>query len=734
AADETRAALAALKAGGRGAKPAEEARGGGWLQAVGDAVGRWWRARREASPESSSALSPPSPPSLWERLLSRIDELALQSTLRGLMGARHARYVGDLMEELEGGNLDQALRAAIPLSEKPSEPSDPRRFPLRLPQGRDQLKVTSGPSGGGALGLQSEVFARLRQLYTQAAERLTREGRIDEAAFVYAELLDRPAEAVGLLERHRRFALAADIAETRRLAPAWQIALRLQAGETARALDLARRYGLFEEAASRLVSADPALARTLRLAHITLLAGQGRLAQALELATRHKEARLQAAIAERCVARGGLALVAALGVLPALSPASRGQALHAARPLLAVPADPAREALLRLLATVHPTSIPAPEQQLLRALQRESARVALRAAAKGLTDGVTLAQALAQRADPALGRELAAARPLDPPLRPKFSTLRWGAEDRGAVPILDLGRRADGVMVLALGESGLALLHPDGARRHVEVPAWRVVLGAGDDALAVAPRGEVSRVSQVNLRGGEVTLWGELRVQRAVRALQDSLWWVALDDGLALLDPAAPTPKALWRSGPIGAVSGLSVGEESVFVLVEEGGRMERWRWGLPELVLRDRDSLGERAWPLSLVALSGQGRAAEVYVPPHAGLLALRLCARNAGADPTWREELALPLPSDGPWTPLWSRLRGGTLLVALEGPRGCLLVVWELDTKVTPLFVQLDGASAVSVFTFAHQSQTTFVLGDDLGRAIWVSPAGELLGEWRS
>ncbi|MEY3213899.1 MAG: hypothetical protein RIT28_4380, partial [Pseudomonadota bacterium] len=500
AAAETQAALMALKEGRRAKPVAEEEAPRGWLQAVGETLGRWWRARRETSPKSSSALSPPSSPSLWERLLSRLDELALQNTLRGLMGARHARYVGELMEELEGGDLTKALRAAIPLSEKPNDTDDPRRFPLRLPQGREQLKVTAGPSGGGGIGLQTEMFARLRQLYTQAAERLTREGRIEEAAFVHAELLDRPSDAVGLLEKHGRFSLAADIAETRRLPPAWQIALRLQAGEIERGMDLARRYNLFEEAALRLVAKEPKLARTLRLAQITLLAGQGQLTRALTLAIRHDEARVVVALAEGCVARGGLALVAAFDALKTMPPALRGQALHAARPLLRTSAaDPAREALLRTLAELHPTVIPAPEQHLLQSLQREAARVALRAAAEGLADGAKLAQALAQRADAALHQELSSARPLDPPLRPTTNALRRAAEDRGATPIHDLGRRADGVVVLALGETGLVLVHPDGARRHIEAPAWRVTLGPGDDALVLAPRGEVSRVSRVNL-------------------------------------------------------------------------------------------------------------------------------------------------------------------------------------------------------------------------------------------
>jgi hypothetical protein len=143
---------------------------------------------------------------------------------------------------------------------------------------------------------------------------------------------------------------------------------------------------------------------------------------------------------------------------------------------------------------------------------------------------------------------------------------------------------------------------------------------------------------------------------------------------------------------------------------------------------------LGERVWPLSLVAVSGLGRVGELYVPPHADLLAWRLCSRHHSAAPTWREEPALTLPSPGPWTVLWARFIAHVLLAALEGPTGVLFVAWETMTKAPPLHVHLDGAAAVSVSTFTHNGQTTFVLGDDLGRALWVSLTGQLLGEWRS
>ena len=120
--------------------------------------------------------------------------------------------------------------------------------------------------------------------------------------------------------------------------------------------------------------------------------------------------------------------------------------------------------------------------------------------------------------------------------------------------------------------------------------------------------------------------------------------------------------------------------------------------------------------------------------MPPHADLLAYRVSSLHGRTAPSWREEPARPLPSPGPWTILWARLHGPWLLAALEGPSGLLFLAWDTDTRGTPLQVTLDGAAALSVSSFTNNTQTTFVLGDDLGRALWLSPTGQVLGEWRS
>ncbi|MFD0351135.1 hypothetical protein ACFQ0M_44090 [Kitasatospora aburaviensis] len=110
------------------------------------------------------------------------------------------------------------------------------------------------------------VHQHLAALYRRAAEELERVGRIDEAAFVLADLLDAPAEAVALLDRHGRSGQAAELAEGRDLAADLVVRLWWQAGAHERALRIAHRRAAFAAAVGRLAADDPAAGRELRRA------------------------------------------------------------------------------------------------------------------------------------------------------------------------------------------------------------------------------------------------------------------------------------------------------------------------------------------------------------------------------------------------------------------------------------------------------------------------------------
>ena len=67
------------------------------------------------------------------------------------------------------------------------------------------------------------------------------QGKIERAAWVYAELIGDAEEAVQVLERGGKLREAAEVAEKKELAPGLIVRLWFQAGEVERALAIARR-------------------------------------------------------------------------------------------------------------------------------------------------------------------------------------------------------------------------------------------------------------------------------------------------------------------------------------------------------------------------------------------------------------------------------------------------------------------------------------------------------------
>ncbi len=157
----------------------------------------------------------PAPPSLLRRLRARLALALWRSPLGRTIGRRHADYLRETLAMFDRGELDEALRRAIPLG---GEDGGASGLAVALPSPRGALSPSLAQLGGGAaFPAVAAAIAQLRQRYQAARDRLLLDGRIEEAAFVVADLLGDPAAAVALLERHGRARLAAELAEARGL-------------------------------------------------------------------------------------------------------------------------------------------------------------------------------------------------------------------------------------------------------------------------------------------------------------------------------------------------------------------------------------------------------------------------------------------------------------------------------------------------------------------------------------
>jgi len=584
-----------------------------------------------ASPPSGSApasksLAPPPPPS-GPGLFSRLAGWLARSTpLGALLGQRKAEYMRKLFDLFEEGNLEEALRYAIPLDK--GAPSEQARVALGLPGPREKLAIEPRQGGSGSIfGGGAEVYQALRERYRAAFQKLEREGRIEEAAFVLAELLQESAEAVSFLERHGRLKLAAELAEGRNLPPGLVVRQWVLAKDVARAVDIARRTGAFADAVPRLERTHPAEARVLRLLWGEVLAQAGDYGRAVDVVWPLEDARrLTLAWLERGVEGGGVSgarLLARMGMaFPERFDRVRARALALLEGEDAEGA-PAREAFAGALA--RELSDGKKAGGTASALLRPAVRALLRDRAAGhlLMKRQELERLVTLTGDTALRADLPSLPAL--PERNGFlvdgKPAAYGFEpgEGGPWPLLDAVPLPDGRVLVALGEAGARLLAPDGrCLAHFDVPAFSLVLSLHEDrALALAPRGTLQRLSRLDLTHRRAEHWCDARVDAFAREYDGNLWFIAVKDTVMAVDALASDLRALWRVTQVGnAVQLISVGPTSLsfLTLLYELHELnhERWTYSLPDLTLRARERLPvEMAKSVGAFSLRAEGELA---------------------------------------------------------------------------------------------------------------------------
>ncbi|MBN9681006.1 MULTISPECIES: bpX6 domain-containing protein [unclassified Corallococcus] len=563
--------------------------------------------------------------------LEQLKEWMLRNTLLGqLVGQRKGDYLRHLFELFEQGNLDEALRHAIPLGKDMDERA---KLALGVPGPRENLRIQPQGRSGAAqsFGGGPAVFDALRERYRETFRRLEREGRIDEAAFVLAELLEATEEAVSFLERHGRFQLAAELAEGRGLPPGLVVRQWFLAKDVERAVAIARRSGVFADAVLRLEKTHPAEAQALRLLWAESLAEAGDWSRAVDAVWPVASARhLARAWVERGIQAGGTGSAKLLARLALEFPDGFGAAREDIQTLLSdeTPARaPERLAfateLLRADTSDARSALVIPT---VRALMRDEA-------VEELPSNAKLLQQLHALKDPAL-----AALRADLPT-PRASQRRPWAEthdlphvrvwmDRGhagAHAVHDAVVLPGQRVLLALGEAGARLVGPDGRTlAGFDVPAFSLVLSSqGDRALALARRGDLWRVSRLDLVERRATRWCDLELDAWAPTYDGERWFTATRDTVSMVDTLASEPRSLWRVSEVGGtVLRMAVDAKHLSFLVlhltpEQGfERLERWAYELAGgPVLRGRADMKDLRGPPDALSLTPDGEAMGVRI-----------------------------------------------------------------------------------------------------------------------
>ena len=733
------------------------ARAASWLSRLVSGLGRDAVPSASALPSGGAgsgvarggnalAKPAPRPPSLLSRLEAWLRDRARRfgwDSFGRFLARKHAEHLQKLLALLDANDLDEALKHAIPLSnEQGGSASAPS---LSLPSPRTELAISPvRAKGGGALGLGGGLFDHLRQRYRALLQRLLELERWKDAAFVLAELLDDAAGAVALLEKHRLYREAAELAEGRELSPPVVVRQWMLARDLARALGVARRHDAFGPAITRLRATDAEAARALGLAWADVRAKSGDYLgalAALEASDALSRARgLAVRWAERGVEVGGAHGAEALVWWLALdgeAPAKAGAQLEAILRDASAEERHVRSAIYAALAKRRGSEV---------VVLSSAARLAWRAAIRdrALFGEPALAR-VTELESVARDGTLAADRPVIVPLaRGQLSTLAAplviAPSARGAFAVKDAVVLPDRRVLVALGEAGLRVLAPDGRIvASFEAPADEIVLSdEGTRALVLSFRGAltvVHRLDTIARRLGD--RFELLGLTAHARTFSGDRWAVALDRVGEVLDVTEERPRALFR---VKDVRVTAIDRSSGFVsFVASSARssaapsgLERLRYEERGLVLRERRALPER------FGMDGTLFGLVAFEPDPVHVMLTQgsyFVTEGLVAYPSARERPGRPIGARGTGTSASVEIAPGWLALVVEHPRAedsrvrvTDVVLLDRSEQRERVIVPVDdgtgpSTSAVGVRLEERRGEPTLLLVfDGLGRVMAV------------
>jgi MoxR-vWA-beta-propeller ternary system domain bpX6 len=649
------------------------------------------------------------------------------SGLARLLGRRQAEYLGKMMDMFERGDINEALKHAIPLSDLSSLNQQPA---FGVPSPRDSLLIRPWQGvSSRTIGLQTDFMAHLHQLYRSTFERLVAQKRIEEAAFVLAELLRANEEAVAFLERHGKLRLAAELAEARELPPGIVVRQWFIAGDIKRAVGIARRKRVFADAVLRLEKTDKKQAQKLRLVWADSLAEGGNYAGAVDVIWPIESERVRAREwMDRAIETGG--------------PVA-GRML--ARKLTIVPGE-FDDIRRRALTFLEDESF---EQQETRASFAQAL-----SAGENTVEARTLARVTARAILRDAGQNASSLTnkhfnrlinfASDGPLRtdvPPFPSereqhverllsLEWAAADCGSMPVHDAVLLPNGRMLVALGEIGVRLLTRDGRTvTHFDQPAEKLVISDnGDRAIALARRGEVWRLTRLDVIDWRYEEWCDAPIDAFAPNYDGSLWFVGSEGNFYAIDAHSKSFEAFWRVPDAGhRVLDVARTESSCSFLTtsKESAALELWGYLLPLLTLRYRAQLPFKhenvVWINPCHAVSAEG----IYVdqslyftaePSDSGdttikplpSLSLRVFAREVE-----KFEFAI---GDESSVPLVPEVLGRRIVSPVLDKDVLRVRVFDIQSKDGATQLLLSGATQLST----RLTETTLTVTDNLGRVI--------------
>jgi hypothetical protein len=634
---------------------------------------------------------------------------ALASRLSRAVGRRHATYIRKMREMFESGDLDSALRHAIPLAAE----AGPRRLPLRAFTPRADLHIRPERSRPWSVAeISPDLHGELRRLYRDAFQRLEAQDRVEEAAFLLAEVMHAHEEAVSFLEHHGRLRLAAEMAEARDLAPGLVVRQWFLAGDRQRGLRIARRASAFGDAVARLErSRETEQAGELRRLWAGELAAAGDYAAAVDTLWPLEEERHRALEwMDLAIDQGGAPAGRMLARKVALAPEPFAEVRLAALRLLESWRAEGAAARLAFADTLRrgpkTPEVAALARAAVRAVARDSGRLGARMESADFRHLASFAGDGALRAD-------ALALPLPPPAlwitRDEPLEVEIAARDAGTVAAYDAAFLPNGLTAVALGEAGVRLLARGGrVVAELDQPAHRLVVSDhGDRAIALAKRGDSWRLARLDFSLRRAEAWCEARLDAFAPDYDGALWFVAGADGLLAAETTGKRLDGAWGVRLPGTALAIARTPARCSLIVA-GDESELWTYELPALTLRRRDpvTIAPATRRSRRVAISAEGDLAE----PSAGLPAGRQITLLIHEGP------AIDIPFDGSGRAGEPALAGDWAALPVHASDAICVYLIHLPTAAIRAEITLGRSTKVGLRLTRHY----LTLADDRGRVM--------------
>ncbi|MFY1667253.1 bpX6 domain-containing protein [Pseudomonas sp. Pseu.R1] len=570
-------------------------------------------ARPAPSNVPPRASGKPRGPARWRRWLTR---LAHHSRLSALYGKRQAAYMQRMLEMFENGDLHEALRHAIPLGGGTSDGGQAFGTPNR----RDDLTLSQRSGPRSSLYFSDDLETHLKQVYRQSFERLDREGRVEEAVFVLAELLRARQEALDYLEKHQRFQQAADLALAWDMPASTIVRLLCLAGDWQRALQVARRDSAFSDAVLMLEKSGSDLAPRLRLEWALALIDKGLWLQAVDVIwslPQERERAGQWLLAAE--AAGGSLAISALVKRAILLPDTLTAYGPWVEQLRDDPAGALHRATLAHALLAHKTHSPALAwlaAATVRAVICDQTGPHAQLSHKQLQALVRMSKDKLLQAD-LPGSALPRKKQPNPALERVSDPLTFTAPERGSRAILDAVPLTDERYLLALGEAGALVVDASGKTVfHFPVPTQTLVLGRSRQvALALAQRGDVWRISKLDLVNRSAHDLGVLMLDAFASTFDGTAWTIGRGSQLRVVDVDRRF-ETLWHISDLpGKVAYIRDNEHNESVLLSTPEDTQIWHYLLPSRRLLSREPTPARSQAHSWQVFNATGRTTEFWI-----------------------------------------------------------------------------------------------------------------------